>query len=213
MNLTQRCTAADEQLVGILARRTALAEQLTGKQTRMAELAERKAHLVKCVTTLDSLIQMINAKGIGRIELVVTNGLQLVFGPDVSCVLEKKEGARGTSYKIKVKEIKEDGEVIDDPVDAFGGGVVNVTAFLLRVLLLHRFKLAKLLVLDESFNNVSLSHQPAVSLLLRSLAEDYGFTILAITHQPALTQHAHHAYEVSSEGPVVLRELGVGEVS
>ena len=145
--------------------------------------------------------------------MVFTNGLQLVFGPNVSCVLEKKEGARGTSYRIKIKEMKEDGEVIDDPMDAFGGGVVNLTAFLLRVLLLHRFKLAKLLVLDESFNNVSRVHLPGVSLLLKSLAEDYGFTILAITHQPELTTHADHAYEVSPEGPVQLRELGVGEIS
>jgi ABC-type dipeptide/oligopeptide/nickel transport system ATPase component len=213
MNLTQRCHTVDEQLIGILARRTALTEQLTAKTTRMAELAERKAHLVKCVTTLDTLIQTISAKGIGRVELVVTNGLQLVFGPNVSCVLEKKEGARGTSYRIKIKEMKEDGEVIDDPMDAFGGGVVNLTAFLLRVLLLHRFKLAKLLVLDETMNNVSRVYLPKVSVLLRSLAEDYGFTILAVTHQPEMTAAAHNAYEVSAEGPFTLRKLTVGELA
>jgi ABC-type dipeptide/oligopeptide/nickel transport system ATPase component len=213
MNLTQRCHTVDEQLIGILARRTALTEQLTAKTTRMAELAERKAHLVKCVTTLDTLIQTISAKGIGRVELVVTNGLQLVFGPNVSCVLEKKEGARGTSYRIKIKEMKEDGEVIDDPMDAFGGGVVNLTAFLLRVLLLHRFKLAKLLVLDETMNNVSRVYLPKVSVLLRSLAEDYGFTILAVTHQPEMTAAAHNAYEVSAEGPFTLRKLTVGELT
>jgi hypothetical protein len=213
MNLTQRCHTVDEQLIGILARRTALTEQLTAKTTRMAELAERKAHLVKCVTTLDTLIQTISAKGIGRVELVVTNGLQLVFGPNVSCVLEKKEGARGTSYKIKIKEAKEDGDVIDDPMDSFGGGVVNLTAFLLRVLLLHRFKLAKLLVLDETMNNVSRVYLPKVSVLLRSLAEDYGFTILAVTHQPEMTAAAHNAYEVSAEGPFTLRKLTVGELA
>jgi DNA repair ATPase RecN len=212
MNLTQRCHTVDEQLIGIMARRTALAEQLTGKQTRMAELAERKAHLAKCIITLDTLIQTISAKGLGRVELVVSNGLQLVFGDAVSCLLEKKEGARGTSYRIKVKVETEDGDVIDDPMDAFGGGVVNVAAFLLRVLLLHRFKLAKLLVLDETMNNLSSLHLPAASELLRSLADDYGFTVLMVTHQPGMAVRAHRAYEVAGEGPFELRQLTVGEM-
>jgi len=215
MNLTQRCTSVDERLVGLLARRKALAEQLEAKQARITALADRKAHLLKCINTLDLVIQTISAKGIGRVETVVTNGLQLVFGPDIACVLEKSEGKRGTTYKIRVKTSTEDGDVIDDPMDAFGGGVVNMTAFLLRVLLLHRFKLAKLLVLDESFNNVSSSggHLTRVSELLRTLAEDYGFTILAVTHQDELTAHAHKAYRVSDSGPFTLTELGVGELA
>ena len=213
MNLTQRCAAADEGLIGIIARHATLKSQLTEKRARMTKLADDKAHLAKCLNTLDLLIQTISAKGIGRVEKVVTNGLQLVFGSSVACVLEKKEGARGTTYKVQIKVETPDGDVIDDPMEAFGGGVVNLTAFLLRVLLLQRFKLAKLLVLDESFNNVSKAHLPKVSELLRSLAEDYGFDILAITHQKELTSQAHYAYEVSEFGPQELRELGVGELS
>lgn len=215
MNLTQRCTLVDEQMVGVLARKAALTEQLADKQARISALADRKAHLVKCINTLDVVIQTVSAKGIGRVEAVVTNGLQLVFGPDVACVLEKNEGKRGTTYKIRVKTTTEDGDVIDDPMDAFGGGVVNMTAFLLRVLLLHRFKLAKLLVLDESFNNVSTEggYLTRVSELLRTLAEDYGFTILAVSHQDELTAHAHKAYRVAGDGPFALSELGVGELA
>ena len=211
MNLTERCAAADEKLVGIIARRDALGGQLVEKKARMTELADRKAHLVKCINTLDVLIQTISGKGIGRIEKIVTNGLQLVFGTDISCILEKNEGKRGTTYKIQIQVETPEGPVIDDPFESFGGGVVNITAFLLRALLLQRFKLAKLLVLDESFNNVSELHLPKVSELLRSLADDYGFDILAITHQPTLALEAHQTYQVSEFGPITLRRLGVGE--
>lgn len=211
MNLTQRCAAADESLVGIIARYDAMRAQLDEKKARLTELADKKAHLAKCMAVLDALIQAISAKGIGRIEKVVTNGLQLVFGPNIACVVEKNETKRGVSYRIQIKVDTPDGPVMDDPFDSFGGGVVNVTAFLLRTLLLQRFKLAKLMVLDESFNNVSEAHLPKVSELLRSLAEDYGFDILAVTHQPTLAAQAHFAYEVSAAGPVTLHRLGVGE--
>lgn len=212
MNLTQRCASVDEQLVGLIARKVALTEQLAQKQARMTELADKKAFLTKCLTVLDTLIQTVAAKGVGRVEQAVSSGLQLVFGPDLSCVIERKDGARGTTYRIQIKNSTPDGDVIDDPMEAFGGGVVNVTAFLLRVLLLQRFKLQKLLVLDEAFNNVSVQYLPAVSGLLQSLADDYGFTILAVTHQPELARAAHHAYAVSAEGPVTLHKLQPGEI-
>ena len=214
MNLTQRCAVADEKLVGVIARKHALVEQLEANRKTMSELAEEKAKLVKCINTLDVLIQTISAKGIGRVETVVTNGLQLVFGPEISCFLEKKEGARGTTYRIRIKKHTEFGDVVEDPFEAFGGGVVNLTAFLLRVLLHHRFKLAKLLVLDESFNNVSTEggYLERTSELLRSLADDYGFDILTVTHQPELAARAIRGYRITSTGPIGLTELGVGEL-
>ena len=212
MNLTQRCASVDEQLVGLIARKVALTEQLAQKQARMAELADKKAFLTKCLTVLDTLIQTVAAKGVGRVEQAVSSGLQLVFGPDLSCVIERKDGARGTTYRIQIKNSTPDGDVIDDPMEAFGGGVVNVTAFLLRVLLLQRFKLQKLLVLDESTNNLSRHYLPAFSSLLRSLADDYGFTILAVTHQPELAQNATKVYEVASSGPFAIKEVSPDQV-
>lgn len=76
-------------------------------------------------------------------------------------VVEKKEGARGYSYRLLIKH----GDTVGNPMDSFGGGVQNVTAFLLRVILIKRFKLAKLLVVDESFNNVSVDYIAAKQLL------------------------------------------------
>jgi ABC-type lipoprotein export system ATPase subunit len=85
---------------------------------------------------------------------------------------------------------------------AFGGGVQNLCAFLLRVIMIKRFKLAKVIVLDESFNNVNgARNQRRLSEMLRTLADDFGFTILAITGQKRLAAAADNIYEVDTGGP------------
>jgi ABC-type lipoprotein export system ATPase subunit len=127
-------------------------------------------------------------------------------------VVEKKETARGYSYRLLIRH----GDTIGNPMDSFGGGVQNVAAFLLRVILIKRFKLAKLLVVDESFNNVSvdyIDYITNVSSMLKTLAEDHGFTILAITHQPKLAEAANCIYEVTPSKPPVLRKRDYASIS
>lgn len=84
-------------------------------------------------------------------------------------------------------------------MDSFGGGPVNVIAFLLRVIMVKRFKLAKFLALDESFNNVSSDYLPLVSEMLQKLCREHGFTILAVTHQPVLAGAADRVYRITDE--------------
>lgn len=210
--LIQRSEVVTKEIVGLRARKLAVDDQLGAARKTMAALETKKAHLIKTSAVLDKLTQEVAAKGVGRVEHVVTQGLQVVFGDRVSCVLEKKEGARGTSYKIKLKVKTPEGDVVGDPMASFGGGPVNVMAFLLRVLMLHRFKLARTLVLDETFNNVSREYLSAVSALLKTLTEDHGYTIFAVTHQPELAARADHAYQVGGViGAPTLRPLTVGE--
>ena len=211
-DLTRRSEAVNKRMVGLRAQRDATSLQLKTARETMRELEEKKGHLLKCNAVLDKLIKEVASKGVGRVESVVTQGLQTVFGPTVSCVLERKDGAKGTTYAIKLRVKTEQGDVVGDPLDSFGGGPVNVMAFLLRVLMLHRFKLARLLVLDESFNNVSREYLRAVSALLKTLVEDHGYEILAVTHQPELAAQATRTYRVGGEiGAPTLQCLAVGE--
>jgi|ERR1700739_641858 len=171
--------------------------RLTGKIDR---LKDESAQLVKAVALIDRCIEVISANGIGKIESVVSAGMHTVFqDKKLSLVVEKKTGARGTSYRLLIKHRN----TLGDPMRSFGGGVQNVVAFLLRIILIKRFKLAKFLAIDESFSNVSANdysvkgnYIPEVSEMLKTLANDHGFTILAITQEPELAAGAKNIYEV-----------------
>ena len=161
-------------------------------QSRIKQLEEEKAQLIKCVGTIDRCVQIVSANGIGKIEGIVSDGLRRVFGNDqIGLFIEKKETARGNTYRLLVRK----GETIGNPMDSFGGGVQNVVAFLLRVILIKRFKLASFIALDEQFSNVSSEYQPKISEMLKVLSK-MGFTIFAISHQPTITSAADAVYEV-----------------
>lgn len=71
-----------------------------------------------------------------------------------------------------------------DPMDASGGGVVDVAGFALRLscLLLSRPPLRRFVILDEPFKFVSEQHWPRLRALLHSLAEELHIQFLIITH-------------------------------
>ena len=176
---------------------------ITRLTTRIKQLEEEKAQLVKAVGTIDRCVQIVSANGIGKIEGIVSDGLKRVFGTDnLGLYIEKKETARGNTYRFLVRK----GVTVGPPMDSFGGGVQNVIAFLLRIILIKRFKLAQFIALDEQFSNVSAEYQPKVSEMLKVLSK-MGFTIFAISHQPTITAAADIIYEVvHDEGfPPVLR--------
>jgi len=190
---------------------SANAERLRDKVRR---IEEEKTDLQKALALIDRCIELVSATGIGKIESIVTGGLQQVFKDDrepISFLVEKKETARGYSYRLLCRQ----GETIGSPMVAFGGGVQNLCAFLLRVIMIKRFKLAKVIVLDESFNNVNgARNQRRLSEMLRTLADDFGFTILAITGQKRLAEAADRIYEVDTGGPApVLRPRGYDSIS
>jgi DNA repair exonuclease SbcCD ATPase subunit len=173
------------------------AAQITRLKGKITQLEEDKKMLIKAVGVIDKAITVISANGIGKIESIVSGGLQLVW-PELSFVVEKREGVRGNSYRLLLRK----GNVVGPPMDTHGGGPVNVCAFLLRVIMVKRFKLAKFLAIDEGFNNVSADNLPQVSAMLTRLCHDHGFTILAVTHQPILAESADIMYEVGP-GPVL----------
>lgn len=204
--LTRRVRTFGDFFARIEHQHVAEGATITRLKSKITQLESDKTQLVKVLGLLDRAIQIISANGIGKIESIVTAGLQLVFkDPTMGLIVEKKEGARGNSFRLLVKQ----GDVKGDPMDTNAGGIVNVMAFLLRVILIKRFKLAQLIVLDESFNNVSAEYQPRVSELLHEMCDKYKFTVFAVTHQPRLIRQADAVYRVSvTQGqPPVLRKL------
>lgn len=165
--------------------------------TRIKQLEEEKAELIKAVGVIDRCIQTVSANGIGKIEGMVSDGLRRVYGnKHIGLIIEKKETARGINYRLLVKK----GRTVGNPMDSFGGGIQNVVGFLLRLILIKRFKLAPFIALDEQFSNVSPEYQPRIAQLLKTLT-GLGFTIFAVSHQPAITSGATNVYQLTIHCP------------
>lgn len=70
------------------------------------------------------------------------------------------------------------------PMDAAGGGVVDVAAFALRLscLMLSRPPKRRVVVMDEPFKFVSAEYRPAVRTMLEDLATELGVQFIMVTH-------------------------------
>lgn len=85
-----------------------------------------------------------------------------------------------------------------DPLEACGGGMVDVAAFGLRLacLMLRRPKPDRVLVLDEPFKWVSAGYRKNVAQMLRDLATKFDMQIVLITHLPELVEAGDNLVEI-----------------
>jgi DNA repair exonuclease SbcCD ATPase subunit len=85
-----------------------------------------------------------------------------------------------------------------EPMNASGGGVVDVCSFALR---LAAWTLAgntdKIIILDEPFRFVSRDLQDRVGTMMKSLSHRLGLQIIMTTHIPELIEMADKQFRVS----------------
>lgn len=147
------------------------------------ELGKAQTHLVRTQDAqeiLQLLAQAVQQKAHERIAEVVSNCLAAVFEEPYTfqITFERKRGRTEACLQFRR------GTLTVDPLRASGGGAVDVAAFALRIasLVLHRPRLAQIIVLDEPMKFVSADYQAAVREMLEQLASDMGIQIIFVTH-------------------------------
>lgn len=165
------------------------AELAVAAATAEVERLEALARTAGEVQTFFTLLADIQRKELEqRVEALVDYGVQAVFGP---------------SYRFKVtselrgKAVRTEFWLVEDGLelpllDATGGGVGDVVAFLLRVVILclSRPVQRRVLVLDEPFKFVSASHFPTLTALLQELSQTLELQLIMVTHKPELLDAA-----------------------
>ena len=151
------------------------------EETTSLSKATRKLRRTQTAQEILQLIaQAVQQKAHERIAEVVSSCLSTVFDDPYSfkIVFERKRGKTEANLRFCRRGL----EV--DPLTASGGGMIDVAAFALRAacLMLHRPKLARVLVIDEGFKFVSSQYRENVRAMLEGLAKDLGIQIIQVTH-------------------------------
>lgn len=189
-----------------LARRIAVHERATGEVrsllTRKKEIIAEVSDLEALVVSVEEAIGVLNSYADSRqvvlqtkIETLVTEGLQTVFGTDLSFhAVSKQQGKLAATDFVIRSTVGAD--IIETPImDARGGGVAAVAGFLLRViLLLLRSDARKVLFLDETFAQLSAEYEPRLAEFLRELVDRTHCQIIMVTHSDAYTDLADKVY-------------------
>lgn len=143
-----------------------------------------------------------------QIEELVTRALQVIFDKSLSFHLIQSVSGSQPRVDFVIRSVYEvapsDGElggsaVVETPVlDARGGGMAVVIAFLLRlVVLLLTPGARRVLFLDESFSHVSAEYEPRLAEFLREVCDQAGVQIVMITHSTAYSDVADKRYQLT----------------
>ena len=92
----------------------------------------------------------------------------------------------------------EQGEEVN-PMDAVGGGVVDLACFALRVACwsMEVPRRRPVLILDEPFRHLSSSLIPAAADMLKAVAEHLGLQIIMVSHKDGLFDAADKVFMVN----------------
>lgn len=142
-----------------------------------------------------------------QIEALVTQGLQTIFGEQLTFHLVQGVRHKTPVVDFIVRSHLDDGTIVDtDVMEARGGGLAATVGFLLRlvILLLSRHKQDTVLFLDESFAMVSAEYEPRLAEFLRELVDRTGVQIILVTHSDGYLDVADVTYRVSQRDGVTM---------
>ena len=171
--LRQRADAA-------MAQRTAAGIALKNARKAMAAADEHFANADEAQQIVQVVAETIQEEAHSRIAAVVSKCLGIVFDEPYEFYI-RFERARGRT-EARLVFVREGQDV--NPIDASGGGVVDVAAFALRLsaLMLARPARRRTVILDEPFKFVSAGHRDAVRVMLETLSADLGVQFIMVTH-------------------------------
>jgi len=183
-------------------RKEAAVEQ---RDRSVADLEQASSQVVMLGKECDALRvvgELLRESVKAKVEKLVTTALRSIYGRDDYEFVMEFELQRGQMTATPMLRSTFKGETITVPVsDAHGGGIVNVVAFVLRVvvLVLTRPQLQRVIIADESFRNVSREYLPRVAEFLRSLHDVTGVQVVMVTHQPEMIEAADKVYRVTKD--------------
>ena len=172
----------------------ALTAQLEAVNAKRDALKARGEVLSQCLDALHSMETTWRDRFQQGLAAVVSDGLTSVMGEPTEVKLETSQYRDATAIDLRVLQ----GGIETDVEEAKGGTLLQVLAFLLRVLLTVSVQpqLRHLLILDEPFGMVEKSFRPAVAELLMELSNRLDLQVLMITQEDDYLACADRAYVV-----------------
>lgn len=151
----------------------------------------------------------------GRIEDIVTQALQVVFGADYRfhIVLDTRGHLPVVEFRLQKPDMVykhtkvKDGETAPPPGFTLkppdydsGGGEVDVISFALRLAVMELSDVQGPLFADEIGKHVSKEYAPNVAYFLRQYSREFGRQIILITHNDDLATVGDLSLSVSCKG-------------
>lgn len=174
-----------------------LAAERRAVEEKLAEVQAKEAVLTQAREVFQLAAETAREQAKQSVERVVTWALQAVFGPEISfaVLIEPRRDQPEANFAV-VSTYGGTTPVRTEPMEARGGGIVDVISLALRSVLLERTRMGGPLVLDEPGKHVSEEYSRALGEFIRAISEDTGRQVILVTHNSELAETAEVVYRV-----------------
>lgn len=175
-------------------------DELGRYSKELAALEVRRDHITKARWVLQEVAKTTQQELEYHISGLVTMALASVFDDPYEFVIEFVTRRQRAECDLKFSK---DGEHCN-PLDASGGGTVDVASFALRVafLSMESPQRRRVLILDEPFRFVSPDLQSKASQMIREISRRMGLQIIMISHAENIIDSADRVFEVTKIGEI-----------
>jgi len=183
-------------------RLTGLRDGLLDQKKRFEEdittLSQEKDDATEARWILSEVMRITQTQFQFRIENLVTAAIQSVFDRPFEFHMEFKLQRGKSECLFSVSE----GDIVyDDIENELGGGMLDVIAFALRIVLwsMKNPKSDHVMIADEPFRFVG-DYVRDTGQMLQTLSKEMGLQFILITHEDELADIADRAWRVSHDG-------------
>lgn len=188
-----------------LAIRNQVIKDIENKKKRLDELSSRLSMTEEVQVFLQKIAKETQERLSLQIEDIINSALDAVFPNEYTFRLEFTTSRNRTEAQLLFYDQRTGKEV--DPMNASGGGVVDLTAFALRIACyVLENNTDNVIILDEPFRFISRDLQERAGKILKTLSEKLHIQIIMVTHIKELIDCADRIFEVKKN------EQGISEI-
>lgn len=184
-NTIQQCKGIDIQIQ----------KSLNEYKNKKSDLEKKLKLTEEAQVFLQTVAQSTQEKLKFQVEDIVNLALETCFPNEYTFKINFKMSRGKTEAELKFYSQRT--ELPIDPMNASGGGVVDLTSFALRIAswVLER-ETDNVIILDEPFRFVSRDLVDRAGKILKVLSEKMNLQIILVTHIPELVEVADRIFEV-----------------
>lgn len=179
-------------------RRDQLQQQVIDATSQLATISQEQEDISRALEIIQQVAKLTQQQLEIHISELVSLALEAVFSNPYKMVLKFETRRNRSEADLLFQD--ETGNLLS-PMEAVGGGVVDVAALALRIALwsLKRPRPRAVMIMDEPLRFLSSDLQDQASRMLKEISSKIGIQFLVVTHAQNLLEAADKVFEVKWE--------------
>ena len=179
-----------------------LLEEISNMKKNILSYKQQKEQIEVSLAILKKIAKQTQDEIVFHISNIITMALNSIFEENYEFKLEfieRKNRIESNMYLLK------NGKKTD-PLNANGGGIVDVISFALRISIWNLVKNRNTIILDEPFKYISRDLQVKAGKMLKLLSEKLELQFIIISHDKNIIDSADKMFECSINNGISMVE-------